>query len=466
MTDIIFKLLWPLRSAFTKNRTFFWFAATVAGLAAGRDDIGGVSCITRNLCMSGRGYAALLRFFRSSGVCLEELCQLWLNHALDLLFKHSMVTIDDRMLLIVDGTAVPKRAKCMPELGKHYDSANKSILKGHFYESLCLVVSGAKSLFAVPIAITMLTRGLDDEKNPETMIDKVGKFITSFPALANSIVVADAWYTTSKLIMLLAENKSICLVSRVARNVVGRKPYIPSPLEPAKRGRKRTRSNESIKLKDFFDGPLVTFNVATLQGGVDNIAGWCHDLFWPPVKKVVRFVGVSIDGKPVWTLMCSDTELAPEKIIEAYRRRFMIEQSFRIAKSLLGAFSYRFWMKEREIPFSEKRTRVLDYSVKAINAWKKKLQSIQLYSVCAMIAQGILVYISLNHGRQANKFSMYWMRTIRNPNGCERIASAAIENCLLYLYKPGHLSSAFNQFLQSYQDKDYLSPDFHQSDTA
>ena len=76
MTDIIFKLLWPLRSAFTKNRTFFWFAATVAGLAAGRDDIGGVSCITRNLCMSGRGYAALLRFFRSSGVCLEELCQL------------------------------------------------------------------------------------------------------------------------------------------------------------------------------------------------------------------------------------------------------------------------------------------------------------------------------------------------------------------------------------------------------
>jgi hypothetical protein len=466
MTDIIFNLLFPLESAFTRTRTFLWFGAAVVGLAAGRDDIGGVSCITRNLRMSSKGYEALLRFFSSTGVRLEEICQLWLSHAIGILFKDQIVKIANRMVLIIDGTAVAKRAKCMPELRKHYGSTTKGLVKGHFFECLCLLVSGTKSLFSVPVAITMLTRGLDDESSPETMIDKVGKFITSFPILHGSIVVADAWYTTSKLIMLLAKTRSICLISRVARNVVAKKPYIPSPIEPVRRGRKRTKSKESIKVSQFFNGPLVEFKVPTPQGGIDTVMGWCEDLYWPAAKKVVRFVGVCVDDKPFWTLMCSDTELAPEDIILAYRRRFMIEQSFRTAKSLIGSFSYRFWMKIREIPFFEKKTKVLDYSKNAIAAWKQKVQSIQLYAICAMIAQGALVYISLNHGQKATRFSMYWMRTVRNSEGCERRASAAIANSLLNLRKAGTSWSSFNQFMHKYQDNDYLHQDFYQSDTA
>jgi len=77
---ILWKTWWDfvvqLRPAFSRTRTFLWFAAGLAG-ACIRPDLAGVTSYVRALGLRTACYESLLEMFHSSGVDLEALTRLW-----------------------------------------------------------------------------------------------------------------------------------------------------------------------------------------------------------------------------------------------------------------------------------------------------------------------------------------------------------------------------------------------------
>src|SRR5208283_4938053 len=68
--------IWMLRPAFSRLRTFLWFAAAVAGFTV-RTELLGVTSIVRALNLDPRCYNALVDYFHSSAVKLDRLTALW-----------------------------------------------------------------------------------------------------------------------------------------------------------------------------------------------------------------------------------------------------------------------------------------------------------------------------------------------------------------------------------------------------
>ena len=72
-----------LRPAFSRQRSFMWFATAVAGLTA-RTDWLGVTSIVRALKLKPRLYNKLLDHFHSNAVKLDRLAALWTQAVLRL----------------------------------------------------------------------------------------------------------------------------------------------------------------------------------------------------------------------------------------------------------------------------------------------------------------------------------------------------------------------------------------------
>jgi hypothetical protein len=100
-----------LRPAFSRLRTFMWFAIAVAGLTV-RVDLLGVTSIVRALNLRPRLYTKLLDHFHSSGIKLDRLSALWAQAVLKLF--PSPVWVNGRLVLVGDGIKAPKRGKKMP----------------------------------------------------------------------------------------------------------------------------------------------------------------------------------------------------------------------------------------------------------------------------------------------------------------------------------------------------------------
>ena len=66
----------PLRLAFSRVRTFLWFATAVAGLTV-RTELAGVTSIIRALNLQPRLYNKLCDHFHSTAVDLDRLAALW-----------------------------------------------------------------------------------------------------------------------------------------------------------------------------------------------------------------------------------------------------------------------------------------------------------------------------------------------------------------------------------------------------
>src|SRR6202171_5996304 len=83
-----------LRPAFSRLRTFMWFATAVAGLTV-RLELLGVTSIVRALNLRPRLYTKLLDHFHSSGINLDRLSALW-THAVLQMFPH-LVRVNGRL---------------------------------------------------------------------------------------------------------------------------------------------------------------------------------------------------------------------------------------------------------------------------------------------------------------------------------------------------------------------------------
>src|SRR5579863_4739931 len=101
-----------LRPAFSRLRTFMWFATAVAGLTV-RVELLGVTSIVRALNLRPGLYTKLLDHFHSSGVKLDRLSVLWAQAVLRLF--PSPVRVNGRLVLVGDGIKAPSAArKCRP----------------------------------------------------------------------------------------------------------------------------------------------------------------------------------------------------------------------------------------------------------------------------------------------------------------------------------------------------------------
>ena len=100
-----------LRPAYTRTRSFMWFATAVAGLTV-RTELLGVTSIVRALKLHPRFYDRLLAQFHSKAIRPDALAALWARVVLQL-FPHP-VRVNARLVLVGDGIKAAKRGKKMP----------------------------------------------------------------------------------------------------------------------------------------------------------------------------------------------------------------------------------------------------------------------------------------------------------------------------------------------------------------
>jgi hypothetical protein len=422
------------RAACSRQRTFFWLVASLAMLSLPHDEFG-VAGLVRAGRLAPACYRGFLRLFHSPAVDLACLTRLWTCLALKLF---QPITIDGaRPLVAADGVKAPKEGLKMPAVKSlHQESGNNSkpeFIMGHSLQALALLVRGAASqVLAVPL-VARIHEGLkftnrDKRTLPAKLADLIAEVVT--PVFSTSVVlVADAYYACAPLIVPLLRGGHH-LISRVRSTAVA---YYPAVPEPGRRGRPR-KYGAKVELQTIFRRKKQFLSASVSLYGEDDAAirYYTLDLLWMPLRRLVRFVLVEIDGKGKVILMTTDLTLAPLTVIEGYGRRFRIEVTFRAAVHSIKAFCYRFWMMDMVPIRRGSGTQHLhragrDYC----DAVRRKLAAYHLWIQLAMIAQGLLQHLAVNCRDAVWRAFADFMRTFRKDLApSEQVVAAALREQL------------------------------------
>lgn len=276
-----------LRPAFSRLRTFLWFATAVAGMTV-RTELLGVTSIVRALALEPRFYDNLLDLFHSRAVKLDRLAALW-TQAVLALFPAPLL-INGRRIVVGDGIKIPKSGKKMPAvklLHQQSESNTKpEYIMGHSLQAVSLLVEAAQSVFAVPLAVRIHEGLVWSNRDRRTLLDKMLTLLGIVAIEAPYYFVADAFYAAGKMVRgLLAQNNH--LITRVRSNAVAYTPY--RHRGPKKRGRPRIYG-EKVKLKSWLNdsnalqpaqSPVYGEHNVTIQYRVE-------DLLWRPAGRLVR----------------------------------------------------------------------------------------------------------------------------------------------------------------------------------
>src|SRR5271156_3166567 len=277
-----------LRPAFSRLRTFMWFATAVAGLTV-RLELLGVTSIVRALNLRPRLYTKLLDHFHSSGINLDRLSALWTQAVLQM-FPH-LVRVNGRLVLVGDGIKAPKRGKKMPAvklLHQQSESNTKpEYIMGHSMQAVGLLVHAAKSVFCVPLAVRIHEGLVWSNRDKRTLLDKMLGLIDILALKAPFYFVADAYYAAGKMARGLLKQGNH-LVTRVKSNAVAYAPATPKKGKKT-RGRPKTYGKKK-KLKSLFDDPKSMQQIASPVYGERNVTLSYRvcDMLWRPVGLLVR----------------------------------------------------------------------------------------------------------------------------------------------------------------------------------
>lgn len=135
----------------------------------------------------------------------------------------------------------------------------------------------------------------------------------------------------------------------------------------------------------------------------------------------------------------STIQLDPVRIVELYAYRFKIEASFKQALHTIGAYAYRFWMK------NNKKTKQGDgdeHLHRATQEYREKVhEKIRAYTLhvqLGLIAQGLLQALAVT--KQAAVWRCYagWMRTMDT----DAVSSEAVTAEALRFNLPGFLQGS------------------------
>jgi hypothetical protein len=443
-----------LRPAFSRLRTFMWFAAAVAGLTV-RLDMLGVTSIVRALNLRPRLYNKVIEHFHSSGIKLDLLSALWTQAVLALF--PSPVRVNDRLVLVGDGIKAPKRGKKMPAvklLHQQSESNTKpEYIMGHSMQAVGLLVNAAQSVFCVPLVARIHEGLVWSNRDKSTLIDKMVGLLDILDIQVPYYFVADAYYAAGKMVsgMLKGGNH---LVTRVKSNAVA---YAPAPRNKDRKTRGRPKMyGKKTKLKSLLGNDKLMQQVASPVYGEKNVTLRYRvcDLMWRPAGRLVRFVAVVHPTRGAFILMCTDTTLSAVEIVRLYGLRFKIEHSFKQATRQIGSFAYHFWMKDM-VPLRYRNgnqylhRKSADYRSRV----KRKMGAYHAFIQAGVVAQGLLQYLAVVAPKLVWESFGSWLRTIRpGIPPSEFVVANALRQSLADFLLGSAKSDSLEKFIADRQD--------------
>ena len=403
-----------LRPAFSRLRTFMWFATAVAGLTV-RVEMLGVTSIVRALNLRPGLYTKLLDHFHSSGIKLDRLAALWTQAVLTLF--PSPVRVNGRLVLVGDGIKIPKRGKKMPAvklLHQQSESNTKpEYIMGHSLQAVGLLVHAAGSFFSVPLAARIHEGLVWSNRDKRTLLDKILALLDLLAVDTPFYFVVDAYYAAGKMVNGLLRQGNH-LVTRVKSNAAA---YAPAP--PRKGRNKRGRPKiygKKIKLKSLLCDPRSMQKLASPVYGERNVMlrFRVRDLLWRPAGRLVRFVAVIHPTRGACILMSTDTALSAADIIRLYGLRFKIEHGFKQATRQIGSFAYHFWMRDMTpLRYRNGNQHLHRKSADYRSHVNRKIHAYHAFIQAGIVAQGLLQYLAVVAPQCVWSSFGSWLRTIR-----------------------------------------------------
>lgn len=422
-----------LQSAFTRKRTFLWFAVCLVGMTI-RPDLRGVTSIIRALGLNDFYYDRLLDFFHSKAVRIDRLASRWCTIIMTALPAAMLPKVNGRPIFIGDGIKKAKAGRKMPAVKKlHQESANNTkpeFIYGHSCQAIALLVGYAQCFFALPLTCRIHEGLVFSNRETKSLLDKMVDLVRSLAITTPYYLVLDAYYASKVIVRGLIDNEAH-LITHVRSNAVAYRPA--KPKNEKRRGPKR-KYGEKIKLKTLFKDRSCFFEAPSpVYGETDvSIRYRSLDLLWRPVGLLVRFVLVIHPLRGSKIFMSTDLSLLPLDVIRIYGFRFKIEVSFKQALYTIGAYAYHFWMAMMTPRPNKSGNQYLHRKSEKYRAdVRRKMRAYHCHLQLGAIAQGMLHYLSLSCTKMVWDAFGSWLRTIREgifPS--EQITALALKNSI------------------------------------
>jgi len=403
-----------LRPAFSRTRTFVWFAVALAATCVRTDRLG-VTSLVRALGLQERCYDRLLDCFHSRALNLEALTRLWVRLVLATL-RPFLYTVHGRIVLVADGIKVAKTGRKMPAVKKlHQESDNNTkpeFIFGHSCQAIAVILRAASSFFAIPLACRIHEGVVFTNRDHRSLLDKLVLLVNSLAVTLPFYLVADTYYAAANIIRPLLQGGHH-LVAAVRSNAVAYEAAPPCTVP--RRGRPRTYGNK-IKLKTLFKEEEAFTSALSPVYAEKNVMLRYRviDLYWKPVGCLVRFVLVVHPTRGRKILLSTDHSLAGLQIIELFGVRFKIEVSFKQAIYTIGTYAYHFWMSAMTPRPRRSGNQHLHRKSQAYrDQVRRKIGAYHVHIQLGIIAQGLLQTLALRCTATVWKRFGSWLRTIR-----------------------------------------------------
>ena len=205
----------------------------------------------------------------------------------------------------------------------------------------------------------------------------------------------------------------------------------------------------------LFGYPLIKNTIKAYGGDLLDVRYWTRDLIWKGTGKRVRYVGAVFPNGKSAILMCTDVELLPETIIEAYSARMRIEQGFKVLLHNVGAYAYHFWTKSMKKIKRRSKGQCVHHEPEDVRSKIFETHgAIELFVGCGLVAQGLLQYLAVAFPAEARALPGKWYRSqLATVSPTEEIVQDVLRQSLPELLKEDYGLSNYAKFLASKTSK-------------